>query len=481
MKLLYWFRNDLRLHDNEVFQYISQYAESWLPVYCLHENELAETSLGFPKAGKFRLQFLKESLHNLNGNLQPYNAEVQVFKGNTVAILKQLITENNIDTICFHEEAAYDEIKEEKELIAYCNLHNIKVISFWGSTLYHKNNLVMPLEKLPDIFTQFRQKHEKYGSIQNIFSKPEKLPACLKAENVFSINIDEITTDIEIDNRAAIRFKGGETEALKRLNYYLFESKKIEQYKFTRNQLLGSDYSSKFSPWLALGCISAKTIYHAIKNYEATINSNESTYWLVFELIWRDYFRFVTLKYGNSIFKKGGIKKLKTIKIPMHISEKQQEIFIAWCNGETGIPFIDANMLELKTTGFMSNRGRQNVASFLVKDLKLDWRWGAAWFESLLIDYDVCSNYGNWNYVAGIGNDPRENRYFNILFQAEKYDGDGRYVKHWLPQLQLLPEKYIHQPYLLSNAEKQFYHIQEYPQPILDIEKWQSFVLGKRN
>ncbi len=432
MRVLYWFRNDLRLHDNEALQYISQHAESWLPVYCLHEKELAETSLGFPKTGKFRLKFLKKSLQTLNENLQPYHAEINVFKGNTIAILKQLIAENNIDTICFHEEAASDERQDENELISYCNLHRIKVVSFWGSTLYHKNSLVMPLEKLPDIFTQFRQKQEKYGTIPNTFLKPEQLPACVKTKNQFSINIEEIISDFETDNRAAINFKGGETEAIKRLNYYLFETRKIEQYKLTRNQLLGSDYSSKFSPWLALGCISAKTIYHAIKNYEATVTSNESTYWLVFELIWRDYFRFITLKYGSLIFMKGGIKQLKSNKIPKHISEKQEAIFKSWCNGETGIPFVDANMIELKTTGFMSNRGRQNVASFLVKDLKIDWRWGAAWFESLLIDYDVCSNYGNWNYIAGIGNDPRENRYFNIPLQAEKYDSDGSYVRHWL-------------------------------------------------
>lgn len=432
MKVLYWFRNDLRLHDNEVLQYISQYAESWLPVYCLHEKELTENFLGFVKTGKFRLKFLKEALQNLNENLQPYHAEVNIFKGNTIAVLKQLIAENNIDTVCFHEEAASDERQEENELIAYCNLHHIKVVSFWGSTLYHKNQLVMPLEKLPDIFTQFRQKQEKYGTVQNTFLKPERLPACIKTENNFSINVNEIIKDFETDTRAAINFKGGEIEALKRLNYYLFETRKIEQYKLTRNQLLGSDYSSKFSPWLALGCISAKTIYLTIKNYEATVTSNESTYWLVFELIWRDYFRFVALKYGSHIFKKGGIKQLKTTKIPKPVSEKQEAIFKTWCDGETGVPFIDANMTELKTTGFMSNRGRQNVASFLVKDLKIDWRWGAAWFESLLIDYDVCSNYGNWNYIAGIGNDPRENRYFNISLQAEKYDSDGSYVKHWL-------------------------------------------------
>ena len=104
--------------------------------------------------------------------------------------------------------------------------------------------------------------------------------------------------------------------------------------------------------------------------------------------------------------------------------------FQAWCDGKTGIPFVDANMRELKLSGFMSNRGRQNVASFLVKDLGLDWRLGAEWFESQLLDHDVCSNYGNWNYSAGIGNDPRENRKFNMIKQGLDYDKDGEYIRY---------------------------------------------------
>jgi deoxyribodipyrimidine photo-lyase len=159
------------------------------------------------------------------------------------------------------------------------------------------------------------------------------------------------------------------------------------------------------------------------------VTKNESTYWLIFELIWRDYFRMITKKYGNRIFKAGGIKN-KILQL-----RQDPDIFKRWTEGQTGIPFIDANMRELKQTGFMSNRGRQNVASFLVKDLKIDWRMGASYFEYTLIDYDVHNNWGNWNYVAGVGNDPREDRYFNTQLQAQRYDPSGKYVKRWLPEL----------------------------------------------
>ena len=132
------------------------------------------------------------------------------------------------------------------------------------------------------------------------------------------------------------------------------------------------------------------------------------------------------MKHGNRIFRLGGIRG-KTLP-----SSANRETFQRWCRGATGEPFVDANMRELAKTGFMSNRGRQNVASYLCHDWDVDWRWGAAWFESQLIDFDVCSNQGNWMYIAGVGNDPHQGRRFNVSRQAERYDPDQTYVRHWL-------------------------------------------------
>jgi len=146
-----------------------------------------------------------------------------------------------------------------------------------------------------------------------------------------------------------------------------------------------------------------------------------------------------------------------------------------WIEGRTGVPLIDANMRELSATGFMSNRGRQNVASFLVKDLKVNWQMGAEYFESLLIDYDPCSNWGNWNYIAGVGSDPRESRYFNILSQARKYDPEGKYIRQWLPELSEVPNEKIHQPDLLSEEEQSACHIRigaDYPKAMISTTKW---------
>jgi deoxyribodipyrimidine photo-lyase len=230
-----------------------------------------------------------------------------------------------------------------------------------------------------------------------------------------------------MDARVALPFTGGETAAISRLNHYFFETKSISNYKETRNGLIGANYSSKFSAWLALGCISPRFIYHELKKYESEFGANESTYWLVFELLWRDFFRFMFKKHQSKMFQPSGIAAEK--EIPKSVSD---QLLQQWINGTTKEDFVNANMIELKLTGFMSNRGRQNVASYFCNDLKLDWRYGAAYFEQQLVDYDECSNWGNWAYIAGVGNDPRESRYFNIEKQATVYDKTKSYRNLWL-------------------------------------------------
>ncbi len=280
-----------------------------------------------------------------------------------------------------------------------------------------------------------------------------------------------------IDERTAFKCKGGETAALQRLNDYLWNTDSIATYKETRNQLIGLDYSTKFSPWLASGSLSPRQIYHNVKKYEEERKSNQSTYWVIFELIWRDYFKFVCLRYGNRVFYPSGIMGKK---LPW---KQDMEMFDKWRMGQTGVPFVDANMRELLNTGWMSNRGRQNVASFLVKDLGLDWRLGAEWFESQLLDHDVCSNYGNWNYAAGIGNDPRENRKFNMIKQGLDYDGNGDFVRMWVPELARLDGEKIHYPWALTSSELSVAGIElgrTYPRPVVIAPEWSRHIKTKK-
>ncbi|GAB3897155.1 DASH family cryptochrome [Spirosoma agri] len=477
-RILYWFRNDLRLHDNEGFAQAVATADEVLPVFVFEPrwfDELPE--LGFRKTGTFRTTFLLEAVADLRKSLQARGADLIIRVGHSAKILAQLAEDSEADAIYASKEVTEDETDTESDLSKRLKPLNIDLDLFWVSTLYHVRDLPFWVSRLPNSFTKFRHEVETYTNVRQLIPTPQtvqpvhsvdagELPTL--AELGFSD--EEITQSKQSASSTAIRFTGGETAGLERLQRYIWENELIKTYKETRNGLLGEDYSSKFSAWLALGCLSPRFIYHEISRFEVERVKNDSTYWLIFELMWRDFFRFVGLRYGTRLFKPSGIQQnlAKTwVRDPA--------LFRRWAEGKTGIPFIDANMRELNTTGFMSNRGRQNVASFLAHDLGILWTWGAAYFESLLIDYDPCSNWGNWNYVAGVGNDPRPDRWFNVYSQAKRYDEQGEFVKHWLPELATVPSANVHAVYNLSPSEQAQYGVilgETYPLPVISPDKW---------
>ena len=473
-RIIYWFRNDLRLHDNEGFFKATQDAEEVIPVYVFDTRQFQQLdSLGFPKTGTFRAKFLIESVQNLQDNLRKKGGNLVIRTGKPEIILSELARQYTANAIYASKEAAQEEADIETALSKKLKVDNVEFDVFWQSTLYHPRDIPFLGSRIPDTFTEFRKAVEKHSKIRTTLATPTttRLPKELEIGKIPEIHELILFSNLPVsDARGVLPFHGGETEGLHRLKNYFWDTDHLKVYKETRNGLLGEDYSSKFSAWLAYGCVSPRYIYEEVKRYEAQRGANESTYWLIFELIWRDYFRFITLKFGSRIFKSSGIQHNLLQKW-----ENNHEFFQKWLNGKTGVPFIDANMRELQLTGFMSNRGRQNVASFLAKDLHINWTWGAAYFESQLIDYDVCSNWGNWNYVAGVGNDLRENRYFNIHTQATRYDEKGEYVKTWLPQLANVPAAKIHQVWNLSLGEQKTFGVQlghDYPRPIVNGNKW---------
>jgi deoxyribodipyrimidine photo-lyase len=422
-----WFKTDLRLHDNETLIRAIESSDEIIPVYCFDESHFTTTTFGTKKTGNFRAKFLLESLFDLDANLRKLGSGLIVVKGQPEIEIVKLAIQYNAQKVFCKNEVAHDEIHTnylvKKELAKV----NCELLTFNTNNLYHTNDLPFAVENIPDVFTNYRIKVEAKSTVRNPFEKPLSISSPtiekLVLPSLSSLGLE----DVEMDCRAAIQFKGGETEALKRLEVYFFETQAISSYKETRNGLIGENYSSKFSAWLALGCISAKEIYAQLKKYESKYTANQSTYWLVFELLWRDYFSLMMEKYKHLFFLKSGIKASANSR-----NSHNALLFDKWKNAKTGIDFIDANMLELKLTGFMSNRGRQNVASYLCNNLKLDWRYGAAYFEQQLIDYDVCSNWCNWAYIAGVGNDPRNNRVFNIDKQADDYDRNFEFRKLWL-------------------------------------------------
>ena len=421
---LVWFRNDLRIADNAVLAKASKQADRVIGLYCFDPRHFEKNRFGFKKIEKYRTGFLIESVHNLRAQLDALNIDLLVYHDLPENVIPKICEANQITDIYLQKEWTQEEVDTENTVKAQTtdiNWHHI-----YNQFLYHPEDINFDVSKTPQVFTVFRKKLEKYIDIREE-SPTTKLSQYNRIENNTSIpNLSDLSfVDFKSHPNSAFPFKGGETEAINRLNDYFFNTKKLGFYKKTRNGLAGVDYSSKFSPWLANGCISARTIYWKIKQFEKEHFKNQSTYWLIFELIWRDYFKYVSLKHGNQIF------KLKGILQKDYEWSKNQNQLQKWINGETQSDFVNANMIELKETGWMSNRGRQNVASYFAKELELDWRIGASYFESLLLDYDVHSNYGNWMYVAGVGNDPRD-RKFNVQLQAERYDASGKFRRIWL-------------------------------------------------
>ena len=424
-KVLYLHRNDLRFHDNPVLSTVSKEDCVLLPVYIFDPKEYGQFALSkINRAGRFKRKFIFDSVAVLSKKYREHGSTLITEHGSTIVSINAMLRKYSINDVFMVKEHTEYEIKIENELVKANP--DVEFRFFEDRTMLHPDDLPFHYSVLPELFTTFRKEVEKDLRVRKSADAVVKLPPTIDVQGEGK-NLEEIAVLLGIEKGLELRFKGGESEGQRRLKYYLDETQFLSRYKETRNGLLGDDYSSKFSPWLSIGALSPRQIFWAVKEYEEKHGANDSTYWLIFELLWRDFFRFVAMKHGRKIFMKNGIRGGDA---PGR-SEINMKRFNKWCRGETGQPFIDANMRELNATGFMSNRGRQNVASYLVHDLGLDWRLGAEYFESMLLDYDPCSNWGNWMYLAGVGNDGRDFRRFNPERQAAMYDPEGEYQKHW--------------------------------------------------
>ena len=428
MANLVWFRNDLRIQDNISLQEAMK-GEKVIATYCFDTFYFETDEFGFKRTERFRAKFLIETIADLKQELAKLNIPLFIFVGESSNHIPKLIEQHSINKVFLQKEWTRNE-NLILEAVKNSTDAEVEFIENFNQFLFHPDDIPYPnLEAIPEIFTNFRKKCEKEISVRPIIPIENKIPKKNLEHSHTSIPTlqDLGLTEFIPDSRTAFPFKGGESAALERIQYYFWETKKLAFYKKTRNGLIGKDYSSKLSPWLANGSISTRTIYWEVKRFEKEVEKNQDTYWLVFELIWRDYFKYVSLKHQNKIFKIGGILDKN------YDWKNSKNALSQWINGNTPEPFVNANMRELANTGWMSNRGRQNVASFWAKEWQQDWRIGAAYFESMLVDYDVHSNWGNWMYNSGVGNDPRD-RKFNIKRQAEMYDAKGKFQNLWLQE-----------------------------------------------
>lgn len=473
-KIGVWFRNDLRIHDHQPLIEALNRAQKVIPIYCFDPRAYTAAEGGTSRTGPYRAGFLLQSVQALKEELQSKGADLVILKGSPEEELVRFTVANGISQVLAFKEVTAEEIGISDLVEEKLWKHKVSMDFFLGNTLFNKEDLPFPVKDIPDTFAVFKKRIERDSHVRACFDAPATIPFPEDLQAGTVPTLEELGfTEPKADNRAVLEFKGGEKAGLERLHEYIWEKELIKNYKNTRNGLLGADYSSKLSPWLSLGCLSPRKVYHEIKAYELGKISNGSTQGLFYEILWRDYFRFVFKKYGSSLFMEAGIKGA----MPPRNESTETDFFNRWKNGLTGIPFIDANMRELSASGFMSNRGRQVVASFLIYDCKVRWTLGAAWFEELLIDYNPATNWGNWAFTAGVGNDPKSNLRMNIIKQATDFDSKGEFVKYWIPELKSLPSFLIHQPWNMSPEQEQEYGIKvgnNYPFPMVSLNKFQK-------
>jgi len=452
---LVWFKNDLRLHDNESLCNAIATGMPLLFLYCIDSNLYRPLALGFRKAGANRAIFLKQALEDLKTRLENKGAHLVIEYGMVPAIIEKYVNNYSITHIFAEQEYAWEELLQmnavKKKITGKAEL-----LTYWGKTLYHKDDIPFKINEIPLTSKAYRIPTGNQTEVREPFLEPSEIGG------VVTINSKSFpsfkTLGFNEKEIAAVEtfVAGGETEALKRLHYYTFESKLLTGYRWSRNKSLGMDYSSKLSPYLALGSLSPRIIYQKVKQYEGLVKKNQSTWWLVFELVWRDFFTFKGMRMGNAIFKTEGFTKKKVD------FENDKNLFERWCNGNTGLPFVDAHMRQLNKTGYMSNRGRVNCASFLVHDYKIDWTWGAAYFESKLIDYDVSANWMNWHMQA------YQIWYTNPIHQSLKYNAK-EFIQQWVPELSKINDERIYIPW---HEESSQIELNGYPKPAEIFSKW---------
>jgi deoxyribodipyrimidine photo-lyase len=411
-KGIYWFTTDLRLDDNPALKLAAEAMDQLLFVYSVDiPVRLSHLQVG-SSLSQNRQVFLSESLHCLNEQLQQLGQHLVIIE-NTQPEMAQLINDNDITHI--YRNSDHHALDSADWLKIQTRYPQINFSEVSNNRLFRLEQFPFGLDELPDSFSKFRRKAEKL-QIDLPLSPPNHLPPPITDPLPWP--------QLGQASEAQTLFKGGEIAGVRHMQTY-FQSDLPSTYKQTRNGLDGMDYSTKFSPWLAQGCLSARRIIHRLNQYEDEVVSNDSTYWIYFELLWREYFQWYAEKYGEQMIAFSGIKD----RSPN--TSFYPERFQKWCQGTTPYPIVNACMRQLKATGYMSNRGRQLVASCFVHELSLDWRYGAAYMEQQLVDFDLGSNWGNWQYLAGVGADPRGHRQFDLNKQTQIYDPKQEFINHW--------------------------------------------------
>ncbi|MCA9251418.1 MAG: deoxyribodipyrimidine photo-lyase [Phycisphaerales bacterium] len=462
-----WFRNDLRIEDNPALRAASDRG-AVIPVYIWAPDEEGD----WPPGGATRW-WLHQSLHTLSKQLHALGLRLILRKGRSLDVLQELTTQCGADTIVWNRRYEPAIIKRDAHVAKQLVADGLNVETFTGSLLFEPGTILNKSGKPFQVFTAFwKTCLQQPEPVQTLTPKRISPPASWPK----SLSLDDLQLEPAIDWASGMRdaWKPGAVEAQKRLRQ--FAQGALANYEVGRNQV-DIDGSSRLSPHLHFGELSPGQVWRAVMTSKAAGSTSADVY--LAEIGWREFAHHLLFHFPH------------TTHAPLRESfkrfpwEKRRAALKRWQRGQTGYPIIDAAMRDLWATGFMPNRARMIVASFLTKHLLITWQEGAAWFWDTLVDADLASNTLGWQWTAGCGADAAPYfRVFNPITQASKFDPNGAYIRKWVPEIAALPVPLLFKPWeapgeILMSAGV---HLgKTYPKPIVDHAEARSAALAAYN
>jgi deoxyribodipyrimidine photo-lyase len=413
---LFIFRRDLRLEDNTALNAALKHSRRVLPCFIFDPRQIRP----HPYQSLPALHFMRQSLNDLQTQFAAADGKLAVFHEEPCRVVRELSAKLKIGAVFVNRDYTPFSRRRDEEMAEVCRELGIDLHVLPDALLNEPESLLKSDGTPYQVFTAFYRRARQ---------NPVDLPVPLAGANFFAPEDNRPLEEGDIaDAPARNTVSGGRREALAILN----RLDRLADYE-QRRDYPELNATSRLSAYLKFGCCSAREAYHAIRSQLGDDHP------LLRQLYWRDFFTHIAYHFPH-VFGQPFLKKFENLEW-----ENRPDRFAAWCEGRTGFPIVDAGMRELNETGFMHNRVRMIAASFLVKDLHIDWRWGERYFASRLIDYDPCLNNGNWQWAASTGCDAQPYfRIFNPWTQQRKFDPDGGYLYRWLPEVRKFPAETLH-------------------------------------
>ena len=439
---LFIFRRDFRIIDNNGLNLAAKKCKHLYTIFVFTPEQVTNQNQ-FKSDNS--VQFMIASLQDLNSNISKNGGKLMCFYGHNEIICEQLIDALNIDFVCFNLDYSPYAVERDAQLTMLCETKSIAID--YGTDYYlHEPGTILngsgqPYQKFTPFYeTAMKRKVGLPEPVRRIpFSKTTK-----RLQNILTLDdaLKRFVPDINLN----ISVNGGRVNAIKQMR---IAATNIKKYGKTHNEL--SHSTSMLSAYIKFGCVSIREVYKSFR----------SNHLFIRQLIWRDFYASILFSFPHVL---GSAMKPNYNKVKWHYNAKW---FDCWKKGITGFPVVDAGMRQLNSTGYMHNRARLIVASFLIKTLLIDWQKGEKYFAENLVDYDPASNNGNWQWTSGSGADSQPYfRIFNPWLQGKEYDPECVYIKHWIPELSELDPKVIHN----WSEEYKYYPNVKYVSPICNYE-----------